>query len=51
MEPIDMLALQTKLEDTFGPGRIRGVDVISAALYPSVFNDYQKTVDLYGELQ
>lgn len=50
MEPINMEALKARLEDKFGTGKIRDVDILSAALYPKVFDDYMNTVTQFGEL-
>ncbi|MEM9458342.1 MAG: pyruvate carboxylase [Myxococcota bacterium] len=39
LPPLDLRVLETELRDKHGP-RIRDVDVLSAALYPKVFDDY-----------
>ncbi|MEX1361875.1 MAG: pyruvate carboxylase [Nannocystaceae bacterium] len=39
LAPLDFGALETTLRDQHGP-RIRDVDVLSAALYPKVFDEY-----------
>lgn len=41
MEPLDLKKLRSKLHDKHGP-RIRDVDVLSAALYPKVFDEYMR---------
>jgi pyruvate carboxylase len=41
MPPLDLHALESELRDTHGP-RIRDVDVLSAALYPQVFDEYMR---------
>jgi pyruvate carboxylase len=42
--------LRAKLADKFGAGHIRDVDVLSAALYPKVLEDYQTNLDNFGEV-
>ncbi|KAI8616323.1 hypothetical protein BC830DRAFT_1183433 [Chytriomyces sp. MP71] len=46
MEDIDMKGLKAKLVEKFGD--VRDVDVLSAALYPKVFEEYANAVELYG---
>ncbi len=41
MPPMDLQALETQLRDEHGP-RIREVDVLSASLYPKVFDEYMR---------
>jgi pyruvate carboxylase len=41
LSPMDMAALEIELRDKHGP-RIRDVDVLSAALYPKVFDEYMQ---------
>ncbi|KAJ3329159.1 pyruvate carboxylase [Blyttiomyces sp. JEL0837] len=50
MPSLDLKELKLKLEDSYGVGRIRDVDVLSAALYPKVFDEYVKYVDQFGKL-
>ncbi|XP_020618844.1 pyruvate carboxylase, mitochondrial-like, partial [Orbicella faveolata] len=39
---------KAKLQEDFGEGAIRDEDVLSAALYPKVFNDYMMFRDEFG---
>ncbi|TPX70516.1 pyruvate carboxylase [Chytriomyces confervae] len=48
MAPLNMNDLRTKLVEKYG--EIRDVDVLSAALYPKVFEEYMDAVSLYGEV-
>ncbi|MCA9708645.1 MAG: pyruvate carboxylase subunit B, partial [Myxococcales bacterium] len=41
LPPLDLRALETELRDKHGP-RIHDVDVLSAALYPQVFDEYMQ---------
>ncbi len=41
LPPLDFKVLETRLRDSHGP-RIRDVDVISASLYPKVFDEYME---------
>ncbi|KAJ3411311.1 pyruvate carboxylase [Chytridiales sp. JEL 0842] len=50
MPPLNMDDLRAKLSDKFGAIHIRDVDVISAALYPKVLEDYQVSMETYGEV-
>ncbi|KAI9362426.1 hypothetical protein DFJ73DRAFT_812313 [Zopfochytrium polystomum] len=50
MPPLDLKVLKARLEDKYGVGKIRDVDILSAALYPKVFDDYMDMVSQYGEL-
>ncbi|KAJ3129961.1 pyruvate carboxylase [Nowakowskiella sp. JEL0407] len=51
MEPFDFNVLRGDLEDELGEGHVRDVDLLSSALYPKVFSDYMKHIELYGNLQ
>ncbi|KAJ1554283.1 pyruvate carboxylase, partial [Nowakowskiella sp. JEL0078] len=51
LKPIDFQELKGDLEDEFGLGQIRDVDLLSSALYPKVFGDYMRYVEQYGNLQ
>ncbi|KAJ2239351.1 pyruvate carboxylase [Coemansia sp. RSA 475] len=50
MEPFDFDQLRRDLEDKWGPGSIRDVDLLSAALYPTVFDEFQALRQKYGNL-
>ncbi|KAJ2744337.1 pyruvate carboxylase [Coemansia sp. BCRC 34490] len=50
MEPFDFERLRSDLEEKWGPGSIRDVDLLSAALYPAVFDDFQAQRQKYGNL-
>ncbi|KAJ1922187.1 pyruvate carboxylase [Mycoemilia scoparia] len=49
MPPFDFDKLRKELEEKWGH-TIRDVDVISAALYPQVFDEYMTKRELYGDL-
>jgi len=49
LPPLDLDALQEQLRETYGSG-IRPVDVMSAALYPKVFDEYMKFREQYHDL-
>lgn len=49
MEDFDFHALEQKLKKRFGDG-IRAVDVLSAALYPKVTEEFLAAVEKYGNL-
>ncbi|KAJ1680438.1 pyruvate carboxylase [Spiromyces aspiralis] len=49
MPPLDFAKLRKELEDTWGH-QIRDVDVISAALYPQVFDDYMAQREKFSDL-
>ncbi|TPX70729.1 pyruvate carboxylase [Chytriomyces confervae] len=48
MPPLNMNDLKAKLVEKYG--EVRDVDVLSAALYPKVFEEYMDAVGLYGEV-
>lgn len=48
LEPLDFDALKSKLQQEFGENAIRDEDVLSAALYPKVFNDYMVFREEFG---
>ncbi|KAJ3222767.1 pyruvate carboxylase [Chytriomyces hyalinus] len=48
MAPLNMNDLKAKLFEKYG--EVRDVDVLSAALYPKVFEEYMDAVGLYGEV-
>ncbi|KAI8050896.1 pyruvate carboxylase [Syncephalis plumigaleata] len=50
MEPFDFEGLRSKLEKTHNGRQVRDVDLISAALYPKVYEEFQSTVEKYGDL-
>eukprot|EP00761_Pharyngomonas_kirbyi_P011415 gb/GECH01011440.1/.p1 GENE.gb/GECH01011440.1/~~gb/GECH01011440.1/.p1 ORF type:complete len:1197 (+),score=375.79 gb/GECH01011440.1/:1-3591(+) len=50
MEPMDLDALKDKLSNKFRTSTIRDVDVMSAALYPQVFEEYMKFKEQYGNV-
>ncbi|OLY79889.1 Pyruvate carboxylase [Smittium mucronatum] len=50
MEPLDFKQLKVDLEDRWGAGKIRHVDLLSAALYPAVFEDFMEFKEKYGDL-
>ncbi|KAJ2910301.1 pyruvate carboxylase, partial [Coemansia aciculifera] len=50
MAPFDFAQLRRDLEDKWGPGSIREVDLLSAALYPAVFNDFQSQRQQFGNV-
>ncbi|KAJ1841971.1 pyruvate carboxylase, partial [Coemansia sp. RSA 2703] len=50
MEPFDFDQLRRDLEDKWGPGSIRDVDLLSAALYPAVFDEFQSQRQKYGNV-
>ncbi len=51
MEPLDFDALRDELVDEYGDrGKIRDVDVMSAALYPKVFAEYRAFRDEYSDV-
>ncbi|KAJ3006271.1 UNVERIFIED_CONTAM: hypothetical protein HDU68_004179 [Siphonaria sp. JEL0065] len=49
MPPINMNDLKASLVERFG--EIRDVDVLSAALYPKVFEEYRQAIDVFGHIQ
>ncbi|KAJ2768603.1 pyruvate carboxylase [Coemansia nantahalensis] len=50
LAPLDFDQLRRDLEDKWGPGSIRDVDLLSAALYPAVFDEFQAVRQKYGNL-
>jgi pyruvate carboxylase len=50
MPAMDLENLRITLEDAYGSERIRDTDVLSAALYPKVYEEFRKTMDKYGDL-
>ncbi|KAJ3283463.1 pyruvate carboxylase [Rhizoclosmatium sp. JEL0117] len=50
MPAINMNDLKASLIEKFGDD-IRDVDVLSAALYPKVFDEYRTAIDLFGPIQ
>jgi pyruvate carboxylase len=49
MEPLDLAALKRELIFKYGRS-IRDVDVISAAIYPKVFEEYRRMLEKYGDV-
>ncbi|KAJ2416190.1 pyruvate carboxylase [Coemansia sp. RSA 2530] len=50
MPAFDFAQLRRDLEDKWGPGSIRDVDLLSAALYPAVFDDFQSQRQQFGNV-
>ncbi|PVZ99699.1 hypothetical protein BB558_004269 [Smittium angustum] len=50
MAPFDFTGLRNSLEEKWGVGKIRDVDLLSAALYPSVFSDFMEFKKKFGDL-
>ena len=50
MESFDFKNLEITLKDRWGDDYITEDDVLSAALYPDVFNDFKTSLDTYGSL-
>ncbi|OMJ21268.1 Pyruvate carboxylase [Smittium culicis] len=50
MEPFDFVKLKAELEERWGAGKIRKVDLLSAALYPTVFEDFMEFKEKFGDL-
>jgi pyruvate carboxylase len=50
MPPLDMNNLRISLEDQYGHEKIHETDLLSAALYPQVFEQFRKSLDTYGDL-
>ncbi|KAJ1937443.1 pyruvate carboxylase, partial [Kickxella alabastrina] len=50
MAPFDFDQLRRELEEKWGPGSIRDVDLLSAALYPAVFDEFQSQRQKYGNV-
>ncbi|KAJ3124830.1 pyruvate carboxylase [Physocladia obscura] len=49
MAPINLDDLKTSLKEKFG--EIRHVDVLSAAMYPKVFEEYRSAIELFGHIE
>ncbi|ORX92180.1 pyruvate carboxylase [Basidiobolus meristosporus CBS 931.73] len=49
MEPLDLVKLKKELVEKYG-NHISDADVISAALYPKVFEEYQDRVKQFGDV-
>ncbi|ORZ17242.1 pyruvate carboxylase [Absidia repens] len=49
LPPLDLVKLKEELTEQYGKS-IRDYDVVSAALYPKVFDEYRKMVSQYGDL-
>lgn len=49
MEPLDFMNLETTLKDRWGDDYITHYDILSAALYPDVFNAFKTSLDTYGK--
>jgi pyruvate carboxylase len=50
LSPLDFNALKTKLIEKWGIGTIRDVDVVSAALYPKVFDEFADFKNRFGDV-
>ena len=50
MPPLDFDKLRTELEERFENSIIRDVDVMSAAMYPQVFNEYLEFHEEFGSV-
>jgi pyruvate carboxylase len=50
MAPFDFEELRSKLEKSHNGRQVRDVDLISAALYPKVYEEFQNMVEKYGDL-
>ncbi|KAJ2262495.1 pyruvate carboxylase [Coemansia sp. RSA 376] len=50
MPSFDFVQLRRDLEDKWGPGSIREVDLLSAALYPAVFDEFQSQRQQFGNV-
>jgi pyruvate carboxylase len=50
MPSLDMNNLRISLEDQYGHEKIHETDLLSAALYPQVFEQFRKSLDTYGDL-
>ncbi|KAJ2237575.1 pyruvate carboxylase, partial [Coemansia sp. RSA 455] len=50
MPSFDFAQLRRDLEDKWGPGSIREVDLLSAALYPAVFDEFQSQRQQFGNV-
>ena len=48
LAPADFPALRKKLEAKWGKHAVSNADVLSAALYPQVYNEYRAFKELYG---
>ena len=50
MPPMELDNLQARLEERYGRANITARDVLSAALYPKVFEEYQAQLLRYSDL-
>ncbi|KAJ3365721.1 pyruvate carboxylase [Kappamyces sp. JEL0680] len=50
MPPLDLWSLKASLQEQWGADAIKPEDVISAALYPQVFEAFRSSLDQYGDL-
>ncbi|KAJ3114100.1 pyruvate carboxylase [Phlyctochytrium bullatum] len=50
MPPLNLSELKATLEEKYGFGKIRDEDVLSAAMYPKVFEEYMEHRQVYGDL-
>lgn len=50
LEPFDFDALEVQLKEKWTNAQIRDVDVLSAALYPQVFDEYMTFRDRYSDV-
>jgi len=48
LPPVNLLELQGRLEETHGVGRVSDRDVLSAALYPQVYEEYRAHLSRFG---
>ncbi|KAJ3260755.1 pyruvate carboxylase [Boothiomyces macroporosus] len=50
LPPFDFKELKANLEETYGLSNFNEYDLLSAALYPKVFEEYKEKIDTYGDL-
>ncbi|KAJ3208143.1 pyruvate carboxylase [Dinochytrium kinnereticum] len=50
LPPLNLSELKASLEEKYGRGKIREEDVLSAAMYPKVFEEYLDHRQIYGDL-
>ncbi|PNH09743.1 Pyruvate carboxylase 1, partial [Tetrabaena socialis] len=50
LAPMDLAGLEYRLKEKYGSGTIANRDVLSAALYPKVFDEYMNHVIRYSDL-
>ncbi|KAJ3057124.1 pyruvate carboxylase [Rhizophlyctis rosea] len=50
MPPLDLEGLKGDLVEEYGEKSVRDVDVISAALYPKVYEEFRHAQDIWGDL-